>query len=124
MTSAASPEVLAVTSDLTFRSRIEVSLKNAGIPVRFVPGSRLAEALQESLPSLILIDYSECGEEGFQALSRLKQNTLTRTIPVLAYGPHMDRAGRERAQAAGADAVLANSQVASELPALVRKWAP
>jgi len=116
--------VIAVTGDLTFRSRIEVALQNAGIPVRFVPGSRLAESLQESLPSLILIDYSECGEEGFLALSRLKQDILTRAIPVLAYGPHMDRAGRERAQAAGADAVLANSQVASELPALVRKWAP
>ena len=116
--------MIAVTGDLTFRSRIEVALKNAGIPVRFVPGSRLAESLRESpLPSLILIDYSECGEEGFQALSRLKQDALTRAIPVLAYGPHMDRAGRERAQAAGADAVLANSQVASELPALVRKWA-
>jgi len=114
--------VLAVTDDLMFRSRIDLALRNAGIAVRFVPANRLFESVRESPPGLILIDYSDCGEHGIGALSSLKQDPATRAIPILAYGPHRDLSGRDRARNAGADAVLTNSQVAAELPMLVAEW--
>ena len=114
--------VLAVTEDLIFRSKIRTSLERAGYAVRFAGASGLPGAVRESTPSLLLVDYSLCGEAGFEAVAALKQDPATRSIPILAYGPHLDLAARERARAAGADAVLANSQVASDLPGVVGDW--
>lgn len=122
MPDATGGTVLAVTDDLIFRSKIRTSLEPAGHTVRFASASGLAAAVRESEPSLLLVDYSLCGEAGFEALAGLKQDPATRSIPILAYGPHLDLAARERARAAGADAVLANSQVASGLPGLISEW--
>jgi len=83
----------------------------------------LSESLRAHRPILALIDYAAYGGAAVEALARVKLDPLTREIPVLAYGPHMDLAGRDRAKAAGADGVLSNAQVASDLPALVRRWA-
>jgi CheY-like chemotaxis protein len=119
-----SPEnVVAVTDDLTFRSRIEQSLAQAGIPVRFVAAHGLSESLRAARPTLALIDYGAYGGAASEALARVKADPSTADIPVLAFGPHLDRAGRDRAKASGADAVLSNAQVASDLPAFVRRWA-
>jgi len=118
-----STSVLAVTDDLMFRSRIEVTLKNAGIPVEFTTGEGLSAALRKATPGLVLLDYSQCGEAGMSTLRALKADSAADALPVVAYGPHMDLAGRDRAKAAGADAVVANSQIASELVEIVRKHA-
>jgi CheY-like chemotaxis protein len=115
--------VIAVTDDLTFRSRIEQSLGRAGIPVLFVPAQGLAESIRAHRPILALIDYASYGGAAVEALARVKTDPSIGGTPVLAYGPHMDLAGRERAKAAGADGLLSNAQVASDLPALVRRWA-
>ncbi|HEU5181943.1 MAG TPA: MqnA/MqnD/SBP family protein [Candidatus Polarisedimenticolia bacterium] len=115
--------VLGVTDDLMFRSRIEAVLRAAGIPSAFTSGERLTEVAAELLPRLILIDYSRCGEAGLQAIQALKAAAVTAGVPVVAYGSHMDLAGRDKARAAGADEVLANSQIASDLPGIVRRHA-
>ena len=44
-------------------------------------------------------------------------------VPVVAYGPHVDRALRRRALAAGCDAVVGRAAIAGRLAALVKKWA-
>ena len=113
--------VLAVTDDLAFRSRIEVTLRNAGIPVKFTTGGKLASALSVEAPGLILLDYSRCGEEGLAVLSAMKQGAAA-AIPVVAYGPHLDLAGRDKVMAAGVEAVVANSQIASQLVEIVRRY--
>ena len=120
---SSSPEsVIAVTDDLTFRSRIEQSLGRAGVSVRFVPAQGLSESLRAHRPLLALIDYASYGGAAVEALARVKLDPLTSEIPILAYGPHMDLVGRDRAKTAGADGVLSNAQVASDLAALVRRW--
>jgi 1,4-dihydroxy-6-naphthoate synthase len=122
--SSSSRSILAVAGDLAFRSRIDTALGRIGVPVRFAAPARLADATrEEGPPSLILLDLT-AGEEGFSALAALKSDPRTREIPVIAYGPHRDLAARERALEAGADDVVANSEVASNLPALLEKWIP
>ena len=115
--------VLAVTDDLVFRSRIELALRNAGIAVHFVAGEGLAAGLREARPSLVLIDYARCGEAAWAALEAIKRDETAGRVPVVAYGPHMDLTARDRAKAAGADEVVANSQIASELVEIVRRQA-
>jgi CheY-like chemotaxis protein len=116
------PSVLAATGDLAFRSRIDLALGRAGIPVRFVAAGRLASAVAASRPSLILVDYAGLGEAEWSELSRIKQDPATRDLPLLAYGPHLDHEARERARRAGADALLSNGEVAANLPAIVTEW--
>lgn len=115
--------VLGVTDDLMFRSRIEAVLRAAGIPAAFTTGERLATAAAEQRPSLILVDYSRCGEAGLQAVRALKSAPETSGVPVVAYGSHMDLAARDRAKAAGADELLANSQIAADLLGIIRRHA-
>jgi len=115
--------VLAVTDDLMFRSRIEAVLKAAGIPSAFTTGERLAARAADLAPRLILLDYSRCSEAGLQAVRALKNTAGTSGVRVVAYGSHVDLAGRDRAMAAGADEVVANSQIASDLLGILRRHA-
>jgi|GEM_PF-29260 len=116
--------ILAVTADLTLRSRIEVTLRNAGVPVRFVSSSGLGAALHGLTPSLLLIDYSALDDAGWEAVRAMKRGATTGGgVPLVAYGPHMDLQGRDRARDAGADEVVANSQIASQLLEIVRRHA-
>jgi CheY-like chemotaxis protein len=114
--------VLAATGDLAFRSRIDLALARAGIPVRFVAAGRLVSEVAASRPSLILVDYAGLGEAEWSELSRLKQDPASRDLPLLAYGPHLDHEARERAKGAGADALLSNGEVAANLAAIVMEW--
>jgi 5,8-dihydroxy-2-naphthoate synthase len=120
--SESSAKVLAVTDDLIFRSRIGVSLGREGIAVQFVAADRLEDAARENRPNLILLDYSAGGGAALAVLARMMESAATKSIPILAYGPHMDLPARERARAEGADEVLSNNEVATNLPALVRRW--
>jgi len=119
---AGTPSVLAATGDLAFRSRIDLSLSRAGIPVRFVAAQRLASEAAASRPSLILVDYAGLGEAEWSELSRIKRDPVTRDLPLLAFGPHLDHDGRDRATRSGADAILSNGEVAANLPAIVTEW--
>jgi 1,4-dihydroxy-6-naphthoate synthase len=107
--------VLAVTDDLLFRSRIGGALKGAGVEVEFTTGEKLAAALAARTPALVLVDYSHCGEAGLRALAT--------PVPWVAYGPHMDLAGREAVLKAGAVEVLSNSQITTQLADIVRRYA-
>ncbi|HEV8375542.1 MAG TPA: MqnA/MqnD/SBP family protein [Candidatus Polarisedimenticolia bacterium] len=113
--------VLAVTDDLAFRSRIELGLRGAGIKVSFVTAEKLALALAGATPALVLLDYSLCGAAGWATVETMKRGETSRRVPVVAYGPHMDLAGRDRAKEAGVDEVVSNSQIASQLVDIVRR---
>jgi CheY-like chemotaxis protein len=65
----------------------------------------LALAIQER-PDLILMDLQLPGMSGEEATRRLKADTRTRAIPIVAVTAHALRADEERARAAGCDAFL------------------
>lgn len=115
--------VLAVTSDLTFRSRIDVTLRHAGIAVRFVNAAGLSAALLDSPASLLLVDYSALDDSAWEAIRAMKSGAPAARVPLVAYGPHMDLQGRDRAMQAGADEVVANSQIATQLVEIIRRHA-
>jgi hypothetical protein len=48
---------------------------------------------------------------------------VQRGIRVVAFGPHMDVEGRQKARAAGAERVLANSNLARDMPIILREIA-
>ena len=116
--------VLMLVPDLMFASRIMPTLEGLGYGVESAAdGAALARRASESPPALILIDLAARGTDVAATIGTLKGEAATRDIPVVAFGPHLDQAARQAAEAAGADAVVANSKLALDLPSLVARHA-
>ena len=111
---------LAMAGDLLVRSRIEAALKPAGLPVRFVREGQLACVLREETPALLLFDFSACEPADLEAIRSLRALAVGPRPLVIAYGPHLDLAARDRARPL-ADEVLPNSQIAARLPVIARR---
>jgi CheY-like chemotaxis protein len=91
---------------------------------RALEASSGIEALQlalERLPDLILMDLSLPGMDGWEVTSRLKKDTRTLHIPIIALTAHALHEERERAERAGCDGFLAKPCLPDELLAEVRR---
>ncbi len=116
--------VLGLVPDLMFGTQIERVLEHLGYAVELVrdaPG--LTARAREAAPALVLIDLAARGSDVPAAIRALKADSTTESIPVIAFGPHLDAAAQQAARAAGADAVVANSKLAFDLPGLVARYA-
>lgn len=106
-------DVVAVVTDLYFISRISAAAGKAGRTVEFV---RLPEQLTEMAPpSIVLVDLDAAAD--VEPLIRAVRERWE--APIIAFGPHLDTAGRKGARAAGADRVLAKSKFVAELPRMM-----
>jgi CheY-like chemotaxis protein len=120
---ASSKQILAMTGDLFFAVRLSDVIRSLGhVPQLVDTPAQLVEALA-TRPSLVILDLALVDRwEG--ALREAKANPTTASVPVLAFGPHMDVAAQQRGRAAGADRVVANSKFMADLPALIAQLAP
>jgi CheY-like chemotaxis protein len=119
--------VLALVPDLMFATRIESALGYLGyrpMVVKDAPSLLTAAHVQAPALVLVLVDLAAAGVDVPAAITALKASPVTRAIPLVAFGPHLDEAARAAAQAAGADAVVANSKLALDLPGLLARYAP
>lgn len=115
--------VLALVRDVMFVSQIRASLPADDWSVELVGTLPVLEAaLAEPKVDLVLVDLASRGLAWETMLATIRDR-LGPAMPVLAFGPHMDLGLRERALAAGADRVVANSTLVTELPNLARKLA-
>ena len=98
------------------------SLRFAGY--RTLEASSGPEALELALdrrPSLILMDLSLPGIDGWEVTARLKKDARTRHIPIVALTAHALQEERERAERAGCDAFVAKPCLPEELLAEVQR---
>jgi len=105
-------DVLAVSTDLFFASRIQSAARAAGRSVRFVSSLEAAAGLR---CRLALVDL-DAAIDVPAIIALLKSNGAE---TVVAFGPHLDTQARKVARAAGADRVLAKSKFVVELPRLL-----
>ena len=98
------------------------SLRFAGY--RTLEASSGPEALQLAFdrnPSLILMDLSLPGIDGWEVTARLKKDARTRHIPIVALTAHALQEERERAERAGCDAFVAKPCLPEELLTQVQR---
>ncbi|HJR43021.1 MAG TPA: hypothetical protein VJ812_13085 [Gemmatimonadaceae bacterium] len=115
--------VLAVLSDLLFRSKIDEVARRLGLTLRV---ARSREQLERHLatvsPSIALVDLEESALDPSETIRRLK--SLADPPRIIAFAGHTNvdaiRAGRD----AGADAVLARSAFTAQLPRLLGEALP
>ena len=110
-----------------FATKIRATAEALGVPSR---PARDAEALQKRLDRVddgklnepvtaVIVDLG-LGDTGLTLIEKTKAHDPA--IPVVAYGSHMATDTLRQARAKGADFVMANSQFAGTLPAILERF--
>ena len=114
MNEPASRTVVSVVTDLLTSTRISSTGAHLGIDVLPVRPAEALEACRRGRVDLVVIDL-ESDPDAVQVVRALKQDPIARTIPVLAFFPHVRKALGESAKAAGAERVLPRSAFARRM---------
>ncbi len=88
---------------------------------RLVDAADAVEAVDRSLPVLVLIDLAVDGDWA-TVIRRCKLRPHTRQIPIYAFGSHVDAATLRAAREAGADHAWARSRMMKELADVVSRY--
>jgi CheY-like chemotaxis protein len=107
-TTPSSPLVLVVEDDPETRQFYSAALQREGFVVEQAHNGH--QALHKAIemdPDLILTDIAVPGIDGIELCRRLRADSRTHDIPVLAISGYGDRQYADRARMAGADRMLA-----------------
>src|SRR5436190_6940757 len=114
--------IVALVDDLMMASRVETAGRASGWDVAFpATAEAFRAALAETPPALVLVGMSATRLPWESLVADIRRDPELAVIPVVAFGSHMDLPLRERALAAGCDRVVANSQVATDFPGVLRR---
>ncbi len=112
--------VLTAVDDLFFVAKIDHALAQAGLTRETVSSAEaVLAARQAGRGVLLILDLGHRGLDPMGLLAAVKADPAGRDLPVLAYVSHVDRERRARAEALGADKVVARSEFSARLPKLV-----
>jgi hypothetical protein len=113
--------IALLVDDLMFLPRLENTLSHLGYePLVAINETELTRALFRS-PVLVIVDLFSKNVD-WPALLRLIKKSKAGPVPILGFGPHVDLELREKALAAGCEAVVGRGAIASNLPHLVEKY--
>src|SRR5688500_10596350 len=115
--------VLCLTSDLLFSSRVAGVARQTGIDL-VVAGSRdkLRELLAANHTSAILVDLEHRDADPVQIISLLE--AAARRPTIIGYGPHVKEPLLSAARTAGFDVVLSRGQFDQQIGHLLKSLAP
>ena len=114
--------ILIVDDERQNRTLLEVILAAEGYELSSAEsGDAALVAAERFAPDLILLDIMMPGMNGYVATARLKQNPVTRNIPIIVLSALDDRNSMAHGRGAGADAFLAKPIERAELVAQVRQ---
>ena len=112
---------LIVADDLMVFARLEFAARGAGLnPVPL--GATTGAAAGGSAPGLILValGHRRLDAVAFIAEQRAAAVAAGRSLPILAFGSHVDEERLEAARQAGADEVLPHSALVGDLAGRLR----
>jgi CheY-like chemotaxis protein len=115
--------VLAVISDLLFRSKIDDAARRAGVPLRIAKTiEQLDRHLGNATPAVVLMDLEMDGLDTQAMLERLRATPAAVNVPVIGFAGHTNVEVIHAARAGGVQ-VMARSAFVAQLPALMDRIA-
>jgi len=111
--------VIAV-SDLMFQPRITAVAMALGLRVRIADSAETAREAIAEAPAVVVVDLQERNADVTEIIVAAKAAGAR----VLAFGRHTDGAVLQAARRAGADTVVARSELAEDLPRLLGALLP
>ncbi len=113
--------IYILEDDDGIRELIAYSLKKTGTQARsFSRPSEFWSGIEEMVPSLILLDIMLPEEDGLSVLSKLKDNEITKNVPVIMLTAKVAEFDKVRALDAGADDYITKPFGVMELIARVK----
>jgi len=111
-------KILALVDDLMFASRIEATLRASGYDVRVAPiaSATTAAIAREWGPDGIVVNFGVPFQEWEGAIRAIRAEPSLAETPLLAFGPHVETAGRAAATRAGASRVATNGAFFNRMP--------
>lgn len=113
--------IIALEKDLFFAVKMRDTLRHHEMDVttaRTLSAFEQGVAVSgEERPALAIVNIATKGVDWEAAIRAARASSL----PVLAFGSHMDLEARAKALQAGAQKVVANSKFASDMPGLVKR---
>jgi predicted metal-dependent hydrolase len=103
-------------------AQIDTDFQPMGEPL-LGPDAILINKLTDLQPSLIIFDLDLVRIPWRRLIATLKSSPATRRIPVLCYGPHIDKEKLELAKNLSADGVVARSRFSQSMPQLIEQYA-
>jgi CheY-like chemotaxis protein len=114
--------VLIVDDDQDQRDMYSRYLTSRGFPVLLAThGGEAVELARQTRPDVIVMDLSMPHVDGWEATRRLKRDSLTRHIPVIACTGHLIGSSAERALDAGCDAYVTKPCLPRDMVGEIRR---
>ncbi len=110
--------ILLAIPDLFFGVRVAEAAHALGFVTEDVGLAALPERAEGA--ALVVLDLGQPGDWQ-AAIKALKADPSTASIPVLAFGSHVDVAASRAAVAAGCDRLVTRGKLVAELPELLRR---
>ncbi len=110
--------VLLLDTDLFFVVKVRTTLQHAGydtLTARSLPD--FTRRLAADTPALALVNTAIVGVDWREAIAAAR----AASVPVVAFGSHVDLETQQAARDAGATRVIANSKLAADLPGIVAR---
>ena len=112
--------IVLIVDDLMFLPKLQNNLRGLGYRVlEATDESQLTRALFQS-PVLVIVDLFSQGYDWVTLIKLIKKSKVG-PVPELGFGPHVDLSLREKALAAGCEAVVGRGAITGNLAHLVEK---
>lgn len=127
--SAMSTRVLVVEDEAPIRDMLSFMLEQKGFePIEAVDFSDAVQKVQEPYPDLILLDWMLPGGSGLQLIKLLKQEELTRNIPIVMLTARGEEEDKVKGLEVGADDYITKpfspKELIARIKAVMRRTTP
>ena len=110
--------ILLLERDLFFSVKVRDTLSHLGYETQVARSEAdFARKLAAAAPTLAIVHTGLAGVAWEQIIAQAK----AAGVPTLAFGSHVDLEAQQAARRAGADRVISNSKLATDLPAIVER---
>ena len=115
--------IILIVNEIVFRDAIERASREEGMKSLCLKDEdAFWAALQELTPKLILLEIGIPTLDGAELIQKLKRNSSTRKIPIVAFGNSLRADLLQDAKEMGADLVLPKSAFREQLPEIIRHY--